>query len=164
MSTPKLFPFWWLIPPECYQRFVNGGFETGDFTGWELYPSSAYGQQVCALCARSAAAGCLLPTLGGGLKQTFSPKPYGGNIEKFEFWFRSRYGNGVTLNIRVYYTDGQYTFWAPYSGETTAWRNVNLLGKLDKTKHVDYIVVWFAAYVGDDDDVCLDDFTLIECI
>jgi hypothetical protein len=33
----KMQPFWWFIAPEVVNLIVNGGFETGNFTGWEEY-------------------------------------------------------------------------------------------------------------------------------
>jgi len=163
LTASKLHPFWWLVPPECYERFVNRGFETGDLTGWERYPSPSSNVTVEDFAARSGSYGAVLWDLGVGLKQIFSTKPYTNYIETFQFYFRAAVGNGVTLNVRVYYTDGNYTEWIPSSGATTAWKLLDLLPKLASNKYVDYILFWFAGQVGSD-DVYVDDFTLVECI
>jgi len=164
VSPPKLHPFWWLVPPTCYERFVNGGFETGDLTGWRVGACAADGYDVGWEYKHTGLYGLALFYLGCIAQHDFTVKPYTNYIQKFEYWFRAALGNGVTTNTYVYYTDRTWTFYTHNSGPTTNWRRVNLLPSLANNKYIDYIQVKFAAYTGPGDDIYLDDFTLIECV
>jgi len=141
--------------PTTREQLTNGDFETGNLNGWTTVGSPA----ADASAKRSGNYGCALYLLGDEIQQTVS------NISKsdmatFELYYRSALGNGVTITVRLTYTDASYTETNYSSGATTDWKQVNLLNQMADGKTLEKISIKFSTYVGGGDDVYLDDITL----
>lgn len=112
---------------------TNGGFETGDFTGWTIVsgtPLTRTGEW-----AHSG-------TYGGDL--SYDPCEVTQDIDnvsvdlvtEFSFWVYPYNQNAE--NVTIYYTDGSIDTWGPWS-YASGWVQYDKTGDLDAGKFIDYI-------------------------
>jgi len=124
------------------EQIVNGGFETGDFTGWTLEIDGTY-CSVSSTIKHSGAYSAYIkynPCLhiGGAIKQTFSTAIQGACIESFTLWIYRWSADEIT--IEVGYSDGTVETWTE-KPVSEVWTEVNLKAHLDLTKKVSYIQI-----------------------
>jgi len=99
------------------EQIVNGGFETGDFTGWtatgdaniiSAFPSPHSGSYCVAITAPPGASGSISQTL-----TTPVPTACITETSTFKLWIHSRYGwsppGGGLFTAIITYTDGSQT-------------------------------------------------------
>jgi len=128
----KLFPFWWLKKPPCPsgEQIINGGFETGDFTGWVCTDGwvTTDNPHSGVYCAE------IWPSGSRELYQVLtSPIPV-YCIASFDFWYR----NAASTYFKVVYSDGTSTDWVPLP-DVTDWTHYDILPHLDSSKMVSEI-------------------------
>lgn len=107
------------------EAITNGGFETGDFTGWEnsgayvidwLYHSGAYSCQ------------CYQSTIYQNMNVPVN------SVSSFGFWTNGFAGSGPAGSITVYYSDETFTYVEiVVSG---SWVYTNMLGLLSEGKTI----------------------------
>ena len=96
----KMQPFWWFLPPPCPsgECIINGGVETGDFTGWTYSAAS-----ISSMYPHSGTYCVTLDTWGAFIQQTDI------NVEvrcvkTFGFWIKVPADTYVRIYIEM--TDG----------------------------------------------------------
>ena len=143
-----------VVPPVDENGVVNGGFETGNATGWETWQST----EICTDAAHNGSFGAHLQGNGGWgglLNQTFTVIP--GQQYKLSFWI-----NVNASGVNVQFTDG--------SGASIEGAG----GWFDGSKK-DHLVEWVFTATDDSarinfcgsgtgvaEDVYVDDITLSE--
>lgn len=101
------------------ERFVNGGFETGGWTGW-----THSSEEISTEQAHSGTYSCRGFYAGGWIRQMFS-SPYAikEDVETFEFWgYGTRRGQ-----ISIFYNGGQTAFMFRLTDTTTEWVKTDIL-------------------------------------
>jgi hypothetical protein len=156
-----LFPFWRLkavvVPPVCPEgeQMVNGGFETGDSTGWT--------GPFLNIVTDPVHSGVYACELGYQLymSQTLAETITVDCIESWDVWVYGSLGGGgykAALAIIVTYTDATTTSWTEYNLDP-AWLKIDILSHLESGKTVESI------YFHSIDDVAfyvtVDDCSLI---
>ena len=142
--------------PEPDSTFVNGGFETGDLTGWSGFQSTA----VSTDAKRSGSYGAHLKgagSWGGLLDQEFEVE--NGKTYDLTFWYKVNNDSGFNYKVK-----GNANL-ASGSGTAKEWTKVTLTFTADKNKLLLNISGYGAT--GDPDptkaeDVYVDDFILTE--
>jgi hypothetical protein len=131
----KIFPFWRLVPPvppPVTERILNGGFEYGDFTYWDLYGTPE-------IVTDPVHAGTYAAYLGyqQSIKQTLTAPVPQSSIASFSVWI---YGEDFmwdhsSAKITIYYDDGSsstHNFEAP----NHSWLQIDLKPYVDSGKNV----------------------------
>jgi len=155
--TAKMQPFWWFkaptVPPPT-EQIVNGGFETGDTTGWTCGGSTPY----CSAETESPHSGSYCGRVNNAdpaswIEQEFSPVLV-SSIVTFEFYNRT--GEGGHARAEITYSDDT-TVTIVDTGTGWTWRQIDLKSALDPTKSVKKIRFYYleAGNVLDIDDVSL---------
>jgi len=130
----KMHPFWWFkaVPIPCPEgeQIVNGGFETGDCTGWDYAPA-------CNVTSQYAHSGTYSVRLYENWITQLSDLNVPKNcIESFGFWaLRARAGN----TFIIYFTDGTDTGEITIRdriGYSTEWLYVDLTNDVPDGKSV----------------------------
>jgi hypothetical protein len=107
------------------QFITNGGFETGDFTGWSFPPLAGY-RQVVSTQSHSGTYSMMLhddQTTGAPQTQVIATPPDVGSIKQFGFYYKG--GAGV---VSILFSDGSHSnvSWSAVSN----WTYFNLLSWL----------------------------------
>lgn len=131
----KMQPFWWFLAPEVVcpsgEQIINGGFETGDFTGWE-----ATGGSVTDQYARTGTYSAF--QYQSFLRQTFTTSIPVSCVQSFKFYVQSPgQGPGVAGDITIHYTDDTTTVIDIECFES--WHEYDLTAQLVAGKTIDYI-------------------------
>jgi hypothetical protein len=142
------------------EKIVNGGFETGDFTGWQI--SMDVSPYISTTgCVHSGIYGCVLPynyclMQGAWIKQTLATPIDVTGICLFGLWaIGLTSGEESSIEINIGYTDGTSTIHTkalPYN----VWTYIDLLQIAEVGKKVSYIKIASKYY-----DVGVDDVTLV---
>jgi hypothetical protein len=140
------------------EQIVNGGFETGDFTGWiqtgnnqEITTFDPHSGTYCANLYR-------FQTYIGGIKQELTEPISFNCIDTFEAWFAAGQSSGDYLTIVITYSDDTTTEWTEFTGPDVDWHKIDIKSHLDSSKSVKAIE--FKMPVGSL-DIRIDDVSLI---
>jgi hypothetical protein len=163
--TKKMQPFWWflspLVPCPEGEQIVNGGFETGDFTGWtntgwtinERYagcndPAANIG------CPHTGQYSAYSYSMAGLLRQDFATLIPVRCITSFGLWVETRHETTLII-VTIGYTEGDPTI--VYLDTAPNWTYLDLLGYCEAGKTISYIEIWYqnSYYMGNIDDVSL---------
>lgn len=151
-------------------RVVNGGFETGDLTGWRIVGSQSGKVSVLATAARSGSYGLRLQ--GGGnndIRQTFPEPILVSSITEIGYWCRNaQTGSPMEVDMLVHFTNGSYVVhFAFLNWNDLNWYYQNVTntlkseGWLKSDAQIDYIQLWClgleAQYAYVDDIVLVGD-------
>lgn len=144
------------VPCPSGEQFVNGGFETGDFTGWthtggwKIFPYDYHTGLYSAMTSAD-----------GVLEQDFSSPIPVACFKTFEVWVAGTYYAPCVLQcgsmyIDILYSDLTYTRidWTAPSG---AWTLINLLSYVEAGKKVTGVRFTWVRYnvlVDDASAVC----------
>jgi hypothetical protein len=151
-KSGNLSPVLQAISPELIcpsgEQIVNGGFETGDFTGWVCNDGvvTTDNPHSGTYCAQ------VYPSGPRQLNQTLSSPILVGCISSFNFWRR----NSQSAYVRVVYSDGTNTGWITLP-DVTPWTDFDLMPYLTSGKYVSEIN-FLNGYVG---SLYIDDVSLI---
>ena len=162
VSLAKMQPFWYFNPPISVcpegEQIVNGGFETGDFTGWI---ETGNNQEITSFDPHSGAY-CvnlyMFQSWIGAIKQELIEPISYSCIDSFTTWFAAGQSGGDYLTITVTYTDDTTTEWTEFTGADVDWHEINIKSHLDEAKSVKSIE--FKMPAGSV-DVRIDDVSLI---
>ena len=111
-----------LNPSEAVERIVNGGFETGDGTGWVLT-----GATITSAEKHSGTYSCTFVQNNGILQYTCegaSGRFLGSQIKTWKLWAKGTIGKTLTIRLHVDSFDlleGTYTF------TTSNWEEIDVL-------------------------------------
>jgi len=140
------------------EQIVNGGFETGDFTGW-----TSTGDWSMLTFKPHSGSYCAYTNTSPPLEQDFAIPIAGKCFKTFEAWVKADYQPGPCppplsgeLYIDILYTDGTYTR-VDYVSSGLVWVLINLLTVLETSKTVKGIRFTEVAYgvvVDDCSAVC----------
>jgi len=139
------------------ERVVNGGFETGDFTGWtnDTWSIQSSGARSGTYCAFSY-------SVQGNLEQEFTPVIAVSNIAIFGFWWKVGGGIGnpedQNITVRITYSDDSYDDLV-FDGSSD-WIYVDLVPYLQSGKSVKKVKF---TYQNSNWWARLDDVSLILC-
>ncbi|RLC85254.1 MAG: hypothetical protein DRJ03_12210 [Chloroflexi bacterium] len=122
-----------IVPPE---QIKNGGFETGDFTDWEL--AGDY-MEVTDIDAHSGtySARLILMMFPCEIRQTLDVPIPVSNVDTFELYARTETWEEPCLEVEIGYTDGTNTiedFTVP-----PRWTRINLKPYLEYNKKISYV-------------------------
>jgi len=146
--------------PSCPsgEQIINGGFETGDFTGWE---ETGNNQEISTFDPHSGTYCVNLYNFGGyvgAIKQELSEPISYDCINSFTAWFAAGASYGDYLKIIITYSDNTTTEWTEFTGADNDWHEINIKSHLDPNKSVKAIEFQMT---DDSEDVRIDDISLI---
>jgi len=134
--TPKVQPFWWFKPPAIIcpegEQVVNGGFETGDFTGW-----TNNGADISTQYVHSGTYSAFL--YSASIQQDFATPILKECIESFGFWVYF-IDTGILPDAwcDVYFSDGDMIS-VPIL-QIAGWTYYDILAQIPNGKSVSYFV------------------------
>jgi hypothetical protein len=145
-----------LIACASGEQIVNGGFETGDFTGW----TKTGDPWIVNWDKHSGIYGCETWTINDSIEQEFGAIAY-ECISTFKFWTKQSFDTVTAeLEVTVTYDDDTQLQWIEGHRGHVNWIETDVKAKLDPTKKVKKIK--FRQIVGvDTNGWVIDDATLI---
>nr|WP_320190920.1 PEP-CTERM sorting domain-containing protein [uncultured Desulfobacter sp.] len=145
------FLFFFTTAATASQLIVNSGFETGDFTGWNVHSPPVFDGSITTADAHSGTYSLAMGAVDW-IDQAFASVATTGDLS---FWVKGTGFSGPS-NITVLYSDttsDDLTIGGS-AISTTEWRQFTI--NIDNTKLVNKITV----SVGESEDILFDDFSL----
>lgn len=113
------------------EMIINGGFETGDGSGWELYYNYVTDEY-----AHTGVYSCYI-TASGWSRQYLRVRV--DKIRSFTFWVYNPYDDrDGWVTVRAHYTDYTYDY-VEFKAERQTWVRFDVLPYLTRGKTIDYI-------------------------
>ena len=143
-------------PKSLHQGIVNGGFETGDFTGWNA-PFDVIDSSDPHSGLYDAGI-----TYESYMNSNALATPIAvSSVQSFGLWYRCPLGPGYNLlQIGINYTDASTTVISNITVPDTNWHQYNLLSSLAAGAHFSYIYLQ-NIQLGQVTTVYIDDVSLL---
>jgi len=137
MATAKLFPFWKLKKAAYYcpsgEQIINGGFETGDTTGWKVSYTIATSDQ-----AHSGTYSAHFVT-EAYIKQAFSLRVE--CVQSLTLWVLNEFPpQNIEVEVIVHYDDGTSDK-HEFVLVAASWTQLDMKPYLTAGKTIDYIQI-----------------------
>jgi hypothetical protein len=159
--TAKMQPFWWFkaayVPTE---RITNGGFETGDTTGWEVGGDYGYGyatQDWAHSGLYSCDIRCNIDLFDSWIRQTFTGVEQ-SKIVSFGLWICGM-NWGHKAQVTIEYSDATSTVVEQETLINHEWSYMDLLPYVEAGKTVTGIKISHNGHMTD--SLYVDDVSLI---
>lgn len=144
--------------PVYVERIENGGFETGDFTGWIKYGDP------WIVTWETPHGGvyhlCTFPGEYDAVEQTLSDPISYEDIDSFTLWFRAGPSSGAYIGVVVTYDDDSTTSFNQWSGYNIDYHEVDVKAHLLTDKKFKAIKIQ-NSYDGTGQDFYCDDISLM---
>ncbi len=121
------------------ELLTNGGFETGDLTGWTPYATNSQMEDEgltafwdTSLDYASSGVFSAYTDWNFRLDQAIDPTP-GSSIEKFQFAVRT--SRLTYVCVFIFYTNGNHT-WVPFIPTSTEWQTYDFTDRIDPNLEV----------------------------
>lgn len=153
------------------EQVVNGGFETGNLTGWQIKELTANNPRYGAMeeAAHSGSFGFCFDTQGNGgyicLKQVFPVPILASSVRSFGFWARNKeMGSPMDVGLTWYATNGSYdTAYAWLDWDDTSWHYVNVTEVMDiyGWRESDIQIAYIEVFASGVQAAYIDDISLV---
>ena len=123
-----------ILPGQAQEeRITNGGFETGDFTGWDQDGCQIEGEEI-----RTGSYSAWIPYTDSPnwLNQTLATPTAVNDTESFTCWIRHTPDVNEVIFIQINYTDATFTLFNHTTQTQGVWEEENILAHLDSGKTV----------------------------
>jgi len=136
---------------------VNGGFETGDDTGW----TGRY-YDVTSEFAHSGLYSLQIWSSDGGVWQDLTKPISSACIKNFGFWHRKISDYGVSLIYAVINYDSPEPIICDAVESTVDWQYYDIMPYIPANTQIESIMIWTAKVWGEGwEEVCVDDVSLV---
>jgi len=136
---------------------VNGGFETGDDTGW----TGRY-YEVTSDFAHSGLYSLQIFSSDGGVWQDLTEPISSACIKNFGFWHRKISDYGVSLIYAVVNYDSSEPIFCDAVESTVDWQYYDIMPYIPANTQIESIMIWTARVWGEGwEGVCVDDVSLL---
>jgi hypothetical protein len=136
---------------------VNGGFETGDDTGW----TGRY-YEVTSDFVHSGLYSLQIWSSDGGVWQDLTEPISSAYIKNFGFWHRKISDYGVSLIYAVVNYDSSEPIFCDAVESTVDWQYYDIMPYIPADTQIKSIMIWTASVWGEGwEGVCVDDVSLL---